>query len=69
MAAAHNDFILLWVHRSGVAVNFVLTLVGRPVFIYVSFVALFAIISHVCTVMKSSCVYASFHCSCVFLAI
>jgi hypothetical protein len=69
MVAAHNDFILLWVHRSGIAINFVLTLVGRPVFIYVSFVALFAIISHACTLMKSSCVCASFHCSCVFLAI
>jgi hypothetical protein len=67
--AGINDFILLWVHCSGVAVNFVLTLVGRLVFIYVLFVALFAIISHGCTLMKSSCVCASFHHARVFLAI
>jgi hypothetical protein len=30
--AGIHDFILLWMHRSGVAINFVLTLVGRPVF-------------------------------------
>jgi hypothetical protein len=56
MAAAHNDFILLWMHRSGIALNFVLTLVGRPVFIYGSFVALFAIISHECTLISCVCV-------------
>jgi hypothetical protein len=55
-----DDFILLcWVHRSSVAVNSVLILVGRSVLIYVSFVALFAIISH------AGCVFWSVLMRCV----